>query len=97
MSLYRLTPADCINFYVSSDNPVTETLIVTNISPNPIVFKIKTTSPARYIVKPNQGYVLPNEPFSISIGLKTSGVTQETSHKFLMQATDISNCEDLKD
>lgn len=47
------------------DHPVVTQLKLENPSDEKILFKIKTTAPKRYCVRPNFGAVLPNDSVSV--------------------------------
>jgi len=59
-----------------------------NPSDKKICFKIKTTAPKRYCVKPNSGVVDPNTEVSIAVSLQPFEYdpTEKNKHKFMVQA-----------
>lgn len=54
MSLVSLSPADVLKFKLGRDFEARAVLEVTNTSQSRIVFKVKTTQPSWYYVRPNQ-------------------------------------------
>ncbi|PVV00057.1 hypothetical protein BB559_000164 [Furculomyces boomerangus] len=69
MSLY-INPADYLTFQAPFDK-ITETeLVLSNNNTSQVAFKIKTTAPKQYFVRPNSGEILPNSSISIQIGLQ---------------------------
>ncbi|KAF0308868.1 Vesicle-associated membrane protein-associated protein A [Amphibalanus amphitrite] len=67
---------------VSSSN-----LTVTNTSDKRVTFKIKTTAPKRYCVRPNQGIVEPGSTVSIAVMLQPFDYdpAEKNKHKFMVQ------------
>mmetsp|Transcript_13037 Transcript_13037/g.24271 ORF Transcript_13037/g.24271 Transcript_13037/m.24271 type:complete len:213 (-) Transcript_13037:738-1376(-) len=49
---------------------------------SPVAFKIKTTAPRSYVVKPNHGLIMPSQTATIQISMTQSSDQQETKHKF---------------
>ena len=95
MKLFSLSPNDSLNFDLSPSAPKTQNLLITNISPRPIAYKLRTTASKSYLVKPNQGYLNQDESISISITIQLTEMQPEIKHKFMVLATDASFCEDL--
>jgi len=58
------------------------TLTVTNTSAGNIAYKIKTTAPRQYVVKPNQGIVDRAQKISVDITLIQSPVSHTRSPTF---------------
>ncbi|KZT60254.1 PapD-like protein [Calocera cornea HHB12733] len=56
-----------LGFHHPLNRPLERTLRVRNTSLAPIAFKVKTTSPKRYAVRPNYGKVEPGRTCDISI------------------------------
>lgn len=67
-----------------------EKLLITNTDTGPIVFKIKTTSPKQYCVRPNSGRINPGEKIEIEILLQPfkeePPADFKSKDKFLIQA-----------
>jgi len=63
-------------------------MYLTNPSDRKVCFKIKTTAPKRYCVKPNSGVIDPNDSVKISVSLQPfEFVPQEKNkHKFMVQS-----------
>ena len=85
------------NFYQT----VTTTILdLTNETSNSIIFKIKTTAPKRYCVRPNSGKLNPGALMPVKILLQPSEDLKNldfTKHKFLLQTMiiDDKNYPDL--
>jgi hypothetical protein len=95
MSLFSISPSDVLTFDLSPSSSKTQLLHLTNTSPSEIAYKVRTTASKSYLVKPNQGYLKPNESVPISIALQVSETQPDTKHKFLIQATLAQHCEDF--
>jgi hypothetical protein len=50
------------------------TLMITNVSQGNLAYKVKTTAPRQYVVKPNQGIIDIGQKFAIDISLIQSPV-----------------------
>ncbi|KAK4363336.1 hypothetical protein RND71_018577 [Anisodus tanguticus] len=69
-------------------------LKVTNSTENCVAFKVKTTSPKKYFVRPNTGIVQPWDSCFIQVGLqaqKESPPDMQCKEKFLLQRTIVNN------
>lgn len=71
---------------------VTSNLRLTNPSGRPVCFKVKTTAPRFYCVRPNSGVVKPLETAVINVMLQpvdqtTNLENERTRHKFMIQVT----------
>lgn len=71
-------------FSVSEATSAKCQLEITNVVNHNIAFKIKTTAPKNYVVKPNTGVVMPNKKVIISITL-TPIPPSVKDHKFMLQ------------
>lgn len=67
---------------------VSSVMKLTNPSEHKICFKIKTTAPKRYCVKPNSGVIDPKETVQIFVSLQPFEFdpTDKNRHKFMVQA-----------
>lgn len=70
----------------------TTELKLQNPSESTVLFKIKTTAPKRYCVRPNSGSVAPNATVSVSIMLQptTNDLEDRSKHKFMVQTIAVS-------
>lgn len=61
---------------------------LTNPSDKQVLFKIKTTAPKKYCVRPNSGLLKPGEYVIISISLQPvdSDAADKNKHKFMVQS-----------
>eukprot|EP00752_Nemacystus_decipiens_P011217 g9967.t1 len=91
-------PSKVLDFALEDGAEPTECVLhLTNNGSEPVAFKVKTTKPKRYLVRPNQGVVDPTESLPVSIVLlaqdkvgliaefRQTGGCNETN-KFMVQA-----------
>lgn len=73
---------------------VKESLVVRNPNNRPVVFKIKTTAPKQYCVRPNSGRIEPGQEVEVQVLLQAMKEEPPTDFrcrdKFLVQSTIIS-------
>lgn len=98
--ILQLEPASEITFRGPFEHVVTSYLELKNPSDKRICFKVKTTAPKRYCVRPNSGIVQPDGKMKIAIMLQPldpdSEAEARTKHKFMVQSTIInSDDEDI--
>lgn len=73
---------------------VAQTLTIKNPNSTPIAFKVKTTAPKQYCVRPNAGRIEPGQDFNVSVLLQA--MKQDVSNdakcrdKFLVQSAPIT-------
>jgi len=94
----QITPPQELSFKGPFNEVVTSTLNLHNPSDRKVCFKVKTTAPRRYCVRPNSGFVEPNESVNVSVMLQPieGDANDKGKHKFMVQsmyATDA--CEEL--
>ncbi|XP_033193824.1 vesicle-associated membrane protein/synaptobrevin-binding protein [Bombus vosnesenskii] len=70
------------------ERTVTSYIKLTNPSNQKVYFKIKTTAPKRYCVRPNCGYLKPKEISQIAVTLQPFDFdpAEKNKHKFMVQA-----------
>ncbi|KAI8146523.1 PapD-like protein [Fennellomyces sp. T-0311] len=66
----HLEPASQLSFKRPLTQVTKELLLVTNPSNDPVMFKIKTTAPKQYCVRPNAGRVEPNSHVEVQVILQ---------------------------
>lgn len=67
---------------------VTSKIKLTNPSNDRICFKVKTTAPKRYCVRPNNGVVEPNSTTTVIVMLQPfdfDSAADKNKHKFMIQ------------
>lgn len=84
----KINPPNELEFRGPFTQPVSSVMFLTNPSDRKVCFKIKTTAPKKYCVKPNSGVIDPDEKVKISVSLQPFDfVPQEKNkHKFMVQA-----------
>jgi len=75
------------------DRIITNTLTLRNTVLTPVSYKVKTTAPKRYIVRPNTGIIQPDQSVDIQVTLtaqKDTPTNLRARDKFLVQALVLS-------
>ncbi|XP_017351637.1 VAMP (vesicle-associated membrane protein)-associated protein A, like isoform X1 [Ictalurus punctatus] len=82
-----LDPPTDLKFKGPFTDVVTATLKLTNPSDKRVCFKVKTTAPRRYCVRPNSGAIDPGASISISVMLQPFDYdpNEKSKHKFMVQ------------
>ncbi|KAJ8965564.1 hypothetical protein NQ314_004023, partial [Rhamnusium bicolor] len=77
----------CFVFTGPFNAPVTSYMKLTNPSEKKVMFKIKTTAPKKYCVRPNSGVLEPNSNIEIAICLQPFlfDPAEKNKHKFMVQ------------
>ena len=92
--LTRINPHTQLGFPRPLTQVVKKSLIVTNPNPQPVAFKVKTTAPKQYCVRPNSGRIEPGEKVEIQVLLQPlkeePPVNAKCRDKFLVQSAVIS-------
>jgi len=89
--MLRVVPNETITF--SRDDGAESFVEITSNSKNPISYKVQTTSPDKFRVRPRCGYIMPGETVSISILLKPDH--QLSKDKFLIMSIQVPNSVDM--
>lgn len=101
--LVSLDPPEALLFSLISGDSPKVILHITNISSSKLIFKVKTTQPSWYFVRPNQQLLDLNEAEDVVISLVSSecnrfiGMPQDekeavlSKHRFLVQTKSISD------
>lgn len=85
--ILRIDPEHELKFKGPFTTPTTSLLKLTNPSDKRICFKIKTTAPKRYCVRPNSGLLEPGQSLSIAVVFQPCELEPTASkHKFMVQA-----------
>uniref|UniRef100_A0A8R1V262 Major sperm protein n=1 Tax=Pristionchus pacificus TaxID=54126 RepID=A0A8R1V262_PRIPA len=87
-SLVSLVPPTEITFKGPFTDVVTSYLKIQNPQSKTICFKVKTTAPKQYCVRPNSGVLKPGETANISVMLQPidSIPADAAKHKFMVQS-----------
>lgn len=93
----ELLPAE-LGFRRPFDREVTETLKLTNPNSAPVAFKVKTTAPKQYCVRPNSGVIQPNDSVEVQVLLQAMKeeppLDAKCRDKFLVQSVLTSSDQD---
>lgn len=80
------------------NNEVTETLKLSNSNNAPVAFKVKTTAPKQYCVRPNSGTIQPNSSVEVQVLLQAMKedppIDAKCRDKFLVQSVLITADDD---
>jgi hypothetical protein len=82
-----LDPSNELRFKGPFDDYVTVSLTIRNPTEKRIAFKIKTTAPKRYCVKPNSGVLDPGQLMKVNVLLQPFNYdpNEKNKHKFMVQ------------
>ncbi|KAJ7600728.1 PapD-like protein [Mycena floridula] len=90
MSVY-LNPSSALGFNRPLTTLVRKSLTITNPNAQPVAFKVKTTAPKLYCVRPNAGRVEPGESVEVTVMLQAlreePPMNAKCKDKFLIQST----------
>lgn len=96
--MLSLSPSDALKFQVDGITPPRTYLKITNNSAVHALYKVKTTQPNWYYVKPNQTVLAPGESIEVGIAvneenarkLDSTPTSDLANHRFMVQATEVS-------
>lgn len=90
----QLNPPNSLGFRRPLTTLVKRSLTITNNNTQPVAFKVKTTAPKLYCVRPNSGRVEPGESIDVSVMLQAlkeePPLSTKCKDKFLIQSTIIT-------
>ncbi|EGB04658.1 hypothetical protein AURANDRAFT_66986 [Aureococcus anophagefferens] len=87
----KFSPDECLDIVFSEGDNAETKLQITNIGLSPCIFKVKTTTPDRYLVKPNHGLIRQAAVTEISIVVvqsKKKDIMALAKAKGMMKCTD---------
>jgi len=89
-----LQPDSALAFHRPLTATVKRTLTVSNSNASPVIFKVKTTAPKQYCVRPNSGRIEPGETVEVQVLLQPMKEDPPASYKckdkFLVQSATVS-------
>lgn len=93
MTLLQLTPDKYIEFPSIKLASVSVNLFVKNVSDrSAVAYKIKTTAPKNYLVRPSSGIIAPGEEQEVQIVLQPQqSIPSNNLDRFLVQATEVDS------
>lgn len=80
--IVTVSPSDELDFGVGAGPAV---VLLRNVSAQNVIYRVKTTAPERYLVKPHQGVLSPGQGVEVNISFKPSDFPP-TNAKFQIQA-----------
>ncbi|KAF8938264.1 PapD-like protein [Dissophora ornata] len=90
----ELEPSSQLGFRRPLTEPIKESLIIRNPTQLPIAFKVKTTAPKQYCVRPNSGRVEPGQELEVQVQMQAMKedppVDFKCKDKFLVQSVAIT-------
>ncbi|XP_040373114.1 vesicle-associated protein 2-2 isoform X1 [Rosa chinensis] len=92
-SIVEIHPKE-LKFIVELKKQSSCSIRLTNMSDHHVAFKVKTTSPKKYCVRPNVGVILPKSACEFSVTMqaqKTALPDMDCRDKFLIQSTIVSS------
>lgn len=97
MTLLKLDPDTMLQFCKTGQGSSPSRILkLTNTTQGQVAFKVKTTAPKAYLVRPSAGVVGPNGQQEVQIILQPQGIEgQPNNHRFLVQAVASSSAEPL--
>eukprot|EP00931_Biecheleriopsis_adriatica_P123070 TRINITY_DN98128_c0_g1_i1.p1 TRINITY_DN98128_c0_g1~~TRINITY_DN98128_c0_g1_i1.p1 ORF type:complete len:222 (+),score=18.65 TRINITY_DN98128_c0_g1_i1:117-782(+) len=99
MKLLQMDPANTLVFRMEDVGAGQESrqktwLTLTNKTDGPVAFKVKTTAPKSYLVRPSSATLKPHEAVGIEIIVSPSGAgpaEKPSNHRFLVQAIQVDS------
>ncbi|XP_030381098.1 vesicle-associated membrane protein-associated protein B, partial [Scaptodrosophila lebanonensis] len=94
-----IEPEHELRFVGPFHRPVVTIMTLRNNAALPLVFKIKTTAPKRYCVRPNIGKITPYKSTQVEICLQPfmHDMVEKNKHKFMVQSVLAPDDADLTD
>ncbi|CAD7925511.1 unnamed protein product [Amoebophrya sp. A120] len=90
--LLALAPKSQLEFVGGSTAGEEQTLELKNVNSNPVAWKVKTTAPKAYLVRPSSALLMPGDTAAVQICLQASSAPPDFStHRFLVQATAVGS------
>lgn len=93
-TLLELQPAQTLDFSETSSVAQTKRLTLLNKSPGFVAFKVKTTAPKCYLVRPSSGVLSTGKSVEIQIILQPNSYNPaegKPNHRFLVQAHEVDD------
>lgn len=95
----QIDPAHELHFKGPFTEVVSSTIKLHNPTDKKVCFKVKTTAPKKYCVRPNSGIVQPQSTVSVAVMLQPHDfdVKEKSKHKFMVQSMiTVGNAENLE-
>ena len=75
-TLLRLSPSQDLVFSPNSYGDLTARIQMSNVSPGAVAYKMKTTTPERFKVRPSSGFLSPGQSSVMEIAVTKSHMSQ---------------------
>eukprot|EP00747_Dinoflagellata_sp_TGD_P192064 gnl/TRDRNA2_/TRDRNA2_56354_c0_seq1.p1 gnl/TRDRNA2_/TRDRNA2_56354_c0~~gnl/TRDRNA2_/TRDRNA2_56354_c0_seq1.p1 ORF type:complete len:257 (+),score=43.58 gnl/TRDRNA2_/TRDRNA2_56354_c0_seq1:95-772(+) len=98
MTLLKIDPKDALYFSATSTAGSPQRILkLANVHSGCVAFKVKTTAPKSYLVRPSSGTLKKGENTEVAIILQTQGADGGASpnHRFLVQAVAVADNTNL--
>jgi DNA-directed RNA polymerase I, II, and III subunit RPABC2 len=98
LTMLQVEPDSSLHFCKTPSTPSpSRTLKLTNTHSGHVAFKVKTTAPKAYLVRPSSGTLRPRASQEVQIILQPAGITDGhvNNHRFLVQAVEVATSEPL--
>mmetsp|Transcript_28291 Transcript_28291/g.71794 ORF Transcript_28291/g.71794 Transcript_28291/m.71794 type:complete len:195 (-) Transcript_28291:706-1290(-) len=88
VNLIELAPRAQLEFTQGQTQGEEQSLVLKNVNSTPVAWKVKTTAPKAYLVRPSSALLMPGDSASVQICLQPSASPPDFgTHRFLVQAT----------
>ena len=94
-ALLRLSPSQDLVFSPNSYGDLTARIQMWNVSPGPVAFKMKTTTPERFKVRPSNGCLSPGQSSMMDITVTKSHMSQSANLGRLVGVSNFSHLSPL--
>jgi len=94
----QLSPSSAITFQGDFTAKVSKAnLTLFNPTSTTVAYKVKTTAPRRYCVRPNSGKIISNDQATVNIMLQPSQNNEDLNkHKFMVQTIEVADDHNLE-
>uniref|UniRef100_A0A8D9A013 Motile sperm domain-containing protein 2 n=1 Tax=Cacopsylla melanoneura TaxID=428564 RepID=A0A8D9A013_9HEMI len=87
-----ISPSDCVLFKKEKGGEIVGQICIANKNSKSIAFKIKTTSPEKFRVRPGSGVLSPDEKLSVCVSVQEGVPARDIlGDKFLVMSTILNN------
>ncbi|KAG8740303.1 phosphatidylinositol-binding protein scs2 [Ceratobasidium sp. 414] len=86
----RLNPSDQLGFHRPFTQNIRRTLTITNHNAQSVAFKVMTTAPRLYAVRPFSGIIEPGDSVDAQVSFLATPLSHKCEDKFLVQSMTIS-------
>lgn len=93
--MLSLTPAETILFQKTNSNEFAGNVEITNVSKKPITYKVKTTAPDKFRVRPSSGTLSPSNSATINVIIQKGQALPINKDKFLVMCMSLPDGESL--